>query len=79
VPTELERIQKAGKVVFAGRVMGNLNLSRGFGDHRYKDTPDLPAEEQAMTAYPDVFVESLEGVDFVLLGCDGIYDKFSNQ
>ena len=28
---------------------------------------------------PDTFVESLEGVEFMLLGCDGIYEKLSND
>ena len=41
-PIELERIYRAGKVVRKGRIMGNLNLSRALGDHRYKDTHNLP-------------------------------------
>lgn len=82
VPTdqvEFERIFKAGKMVFGGRIMGNINLSRAFGDHRYKDSEGLPQEQQAVSAEPDVFEEKLEGVDFLLLGCDGIYEKFSNE
>ena len=36
-PEELDRISNAGKIVFGSRIMGDLNNSRGFGDHRYKD------------------------------------------
>jgi serine/threonine protein phosphatase PrpC len=76
---ELKRIYAAGKSVWGGRIMGNLNLSRALGDHRYKDTDNLPQEEQAITANPDTYVECLEDVDFLLLGCDGIFEKFSND
>jgi len=35
-------------------VDGQLALSRAFGDYQYKDQADLPPEEQAVTAFPDV-------------------------
>ena len=59
--------------------MGVINLSRAFGDHQFKDSQDLPQEHQAISALPDIFAESLYGIDFLLLGCDGIYEKFSND
>lgn len=37
-----------------GRVNGGLNLSRAIGDHGYKMNKDLPAEEQMITALPDL-------------------------
>ena len=66
-------------MVFGGRIMGVINLSRAFGDHEFKDSDDLPQEQQAISALPETFVESLDGVDFLLLGCDGIYEKFYND
>ena len=35
IPAELKRIEKAGGWVSDGRVLGNLNLSRGLGDSEY--------------------------------------------
>ena len=59
--------------------MGDLSSSRGFGDHRYKDMIHLPQQDQALSAKPDVFSEPIQGLDFVLLGSDGIFEKFSND
>lgn len=78
LPTESQRISKAGGYVVEGRVMGNLNLSRSLGDLTYKDNRDLPPQEQMITAYPDVRKEDLtDDTDFVLLACDGIWDVLS--
>ena len=38
---ELKRIEKAGGWVSDGRILGNLNLSRGLGDSEYKVDPKL--------------------------------------
>ena len=51
---ELNRIKNAGGGVYAGRVDGNLNLSRCIGDLSFKQNKDLKPEEQKITAYPDV-------------------------
>jgi hypothetical protein len=40
--------------VFGKRLMGNLNFSRGFGEHRYKDAKNLPQAEQALSAKPEI-------------------------
>ena len=63
-----------------GRVKGNLNLSRGLGDLEYKQNTKLPPEEQMITANPDIVVEDLTpDCDFIVLGCDGIWDCLTNQ
>ncbi len=36
----------------AGRVNGNLNMSRSIGDLKYKQVPSLPPEFQIITAEP---------------------------
>ena len=58
---EKNRIIKANGWINEGRINGNLNLSRGFGDLEYKSNNLLPPQEQIITAYPDVIEESMEG------------------
>ena len=78
--SEKTRIYKAEGWVSDGRVKGNLNLTRGFGDLEYKQNKNLGPEEQMITANPDIEVEDLtKEVDFIIIGCDGIWDCLSNQ
>jgi serine/threonine protein phosphatase PrpC len=77
---EVKRIEKAGGWVSEGRVKGNLNLSRSLGDLEYKQNSKLSAEEQMITANPDVLVENLTNdCDFIIIGCDGVWDCKTNQ
>jgi len=78
--TEKTRIYKAEGWVSDGRVKGNLNLSRSLGDLEYKQSKKLSAAEQMITAYPDVVIESLTpDCDFIIIGCDGVWDCKTNQ
>ena len=80
IPAELKRIEKAGGWVSDGRVLGNLNLSRGLGDTEYKMDKKLKNDEQILSNKPDVKVENLTGdIDFIVLACDGIWDCRTNQ
>jgi serine/threonine protein phosphatase PrpC len=80
LPNELKRIEKAGGWVSDGRVLGNLNLSRGLGDSEYKLNENLKPEEQIISAFPDIKIENLNNdIDFIVLACDGIWDCKSNQ
>jgi len=82
---ETARITKAGGYVEdmpgGARVMGDLNLSRAIGDLRYKQKPEIPAAEQIVTAFPDVWTVPLkpDEDEFLVLGCDGIWETNSNQ
>ncbi|RCI01490.1 Protein phosphatase 2C 2 [Rhizopus stolonifer] len=79
-PKETERIQKAGGHVEFGRVNGNLALSRALGDFEFKNASNLPPEQQAVTADPDITVHTLtEKDEFMVLACDGIWDCLTNQ
>ena len=78
--TEKERIYKADGWITEGRVKGNLNLTRGLGDLEYKLNKKLKPEEQIITANPDIIVEDYsKGIDFIIVGCDGIWDCLTNQ
>lgn len=78
---ELARIRKAGgRVTLDGRVNGGLNLSRAIGDHGYKANKELPAEEQMISALPDLKRVTIEPNDeFMVLACDGIWNYMSNE
>ena len=47
--SEKNRIYKADGWISEGRVKGNLNLTRGFGDLEYKQNKNLKPEEQMIT------------------------------
>lgn len=77
---EKNRIYKADGFVSDGRVKGNLNLSRSLGDLEYKQNTKLSAEDQMITANPDIVCEALTpDVDFIILACDGVWDCLTNQ
>lgn len=80
---EKTRIKKAGGYVSCpeGRVNGGLNLSRGLGDHSYKQNKDLSDREQMITALPDVKTLRIspEEDEFMILACDGIWNSMSSQ
>ncbi len=59
---------------------GSLNLSRALGDMDFKQSKDLPAAEQMITAMPDVRTLQLHpGDEFLILACDGIWEMLTNQ
>ena len=77
---EKTRIVKAGGSVTNGRVESNLNLSRALGDLKYKKNKKLKPEEQIISSYPDVVKQPIsDKFDFIVIGCDGIYDSKSSQ
>lgn len=91
VKAERERIEKAGgKVVNHGlcsrvappglpQKMG-INMSRALGDFIYKGRADLPETQQQLVALPDVRTHELTAEDdFLLLACDGVFEKFSRE
>lgn len=58
---------------------GRLSVSRAFGDieakrRKYGGNPGV------LTTNPDIVCCKVEELyDFVLLGCDGIFDKLTNE
>ena len=77
---EIKRIENAGSVIVEGRVDGNLNLTRALGDLKYKTKEGLKAEEMPITANPDTFAYDLTSdCDFIIMGCDGVWETKSND
>lgn len=77
---ESRRIQAAGGWVEFNRVNGNLALSRALGDFVFKKNDKKRAEEQIVTAFPDVEVRDITtDWEFVVMACDGIWDVMSNE
>lgn len=57
-----------------------LATSRAFGDFEYKTNKDLPADQQAVVAVPDVIVRPRSNDDlYLIVACDGIWDVMSPQ
>jgi len=76
---EKERILDGGGFVENNRVNGNLALSRAIGDFSFKKNVDKGAQDQIVTAYPDVIVKEMTpDHEFILLASDGIWDCMSN-
>ena len=77
---EKDRIYKADGWITDGRVKGNLNLTRGLGDLDYKQNKNLKPEVQIITSNPDILIDDFSNdVDFIIIGCDGIWDCLTNQ
>jgi hypothetical protein len=58
--------------VRSNRVNGDLAVSRALGDFSYKARADLPAEEQQVSAEPDIEVQMIDKTEeFLVLACDG--------
>lgn len=77
---EIKRIHAAGSTIVDGRVDGNLNLTRAIGDLKYKQKTHLKQEEHPITANPDTYEYDLdEDADFIIMGCDGVWEQKSNE
>ena len=77
---EKKRILEAGGFVTDGRVNANLNLSRALGDLEYKQNTKKKPEEQLIIALPDCKRKELTKDDeFLLMGCDGIWEMLPGQ
>lgn len=78
--SEKTRITKAGGTVEEGRVDGNLNLSRALGDLHYKRNKSLKPEEQMISAEPEIKTFKIDkSFDFIVIGCDGVYESMTSQ
>ncbi|CAG9310246.1 unnamed protein product [Blepharisma stoltei] len=84
LPDESKRIEENGGNVIFGRVQGKLAVSRAFGDFEFKENQCLEDEEligELVIAEPEIeIVEINKEIDeFIVLGCDGLFEAFSND
>ena len=57
-----------------------MNLSRAIGDLEYKRNPTLKPSEQLISCMPDVIVHEIkEGDQFLVMGCDGIWEMINGD
>ncbi|XP_024878511.1 probable protein phosphatase 2C T23F11.1 [Temnothorax curvispinosus] len=77
---ERKRIEAAGGFVEYKRVNGNLALSRALGDFIFKRNDHKSAQEQIVTAFPEVQQFTVdEDWEFIVLACDGIWDVMTSE
>ncbi|AYV86662.1 MAG: phosphatase 2C [Sylvanvirus sp.] len=76
---ETTRIQEAGGLVVCGRVNGQLAVSRAIGDFNYKMQRLIPEAEQWVVSTPDIYTWSIPDESRLLVCCDGIFEKLSNE
>lgn len=69
-----------GEIKLPWRVMpGRLSVSRTFGDiaAKYKELEGIPG---VVSAEPDIYeIELSDDLDFVILACDGVFDRLEND
>lgn len=80
---EQSRIKAAGGCVRGDRpprIDGDLAVSRGLGDFKYKADRRLPPSAQKVTCEPDVYeVSGLQSGALVILACDGLWDVMTTE
>lgn len=54
-------------------------MSRSIGDYDYKNDKSLSIQDQLVIPIPDIIAIKNEGIDFIIMGCDGIWEKKSNM
>jgi serine/threonine protein phosphatase PrpC len=84
---EQKRIEGAGSFVgWGGRVNGTLAVSRAFGDFGFKSfragetASSAEIDAMAVTPAPEVAHLALDGSeDYLLLACDGVFERLTNE
>ncbi len=80
IESEKERVLKSGATIVGYRINGMLNLTRAIGDLRFKSNQQLKRHEQSVISLPEITkIEDTEGIDFIIMGCDGVWDCVKRQ
>ncbi|XP_048425200.1 probable protein phosphatase 2C 27 [Pyrus x bretschneideri] len=78
--SERVRIEKLGGVVFDGHLNGQLSVARALGDWHVKDMKGSKGSLCPLSAEPELEEIILSEEDeFLILGCDGLWDVMSSQ
>lgn len=74
---EMTRIEACGGSVFDGYLNGQINVSRALGDWHMEG---LKGAGGPLTAEPELMTTELTQEDeFLIIGCDGLWDVFRSQ
>jgi serine/threonine protein phosphatase PrpC len=80
IESEKERVLKSGAKIVGYRINGMLNLTRAIGDLKFKANFSLKRHEQSVIALPEITkIEDTDGIDFIIMGCDGVWDCVKRQ
>ncbi|KAF8070151.1 protein serine/threonine phosphatase 2C [Lyophyllum atratum] len=75
--TEIDRVRKADGIIFRGRVLGYLNVTRSLGNHEAHDGFSLK-KYVVGTPYTSR-TELTAKEEFFILACDGLWDVVTDQ
>jgi serine/threonine protein phosphatase PrpC len=71
------RVEEAGGYVKGNRVQGKLTVTRSFGDMKFKNADQLC--DGVVTSQPDIVeIDITTHIQYVLLACDGLWEKVSS-
>ena len=80
IESEKERVIKSGAKIVGYRINGMLNLTRAIGDLKFKTNNNLKRHEQSVISLPEITkIEDTDGIDFIIMGCDGVWDCVKRQ
>ena len=80
IESEKERVIKSGAEIVGYRINGMLNLIREIGDLKFKSNYNLKRHEQSVISLPEITkIEETDGIDFIIMGCDGVWDCVKRQ
>uniref|UniRef100_A0A6N2K901 protein-serine/threonine phosphatase n=1 Tax=Salix viminalis TaxID=40686 RepID=A0A6N2K901_SALVM len=75
--SERLRIEKLGGVIYDGYLNGQLSVARALGDWHMKGPKGSPCP---LSAEPELQATNLtEDDEFLIMGCDGLWDVMSSQ
>lgn len=77
---EMKRIEASGGYVYDGYLNGQLNVARALGDWHMEGLKGRHGGVGPLSAEPEVMCTKLtEEDEFLVIGCDGIWDVFRSQ
>ncbi|XP_021860159.1 probable protein phosphatase 2C 27 isoform X1 [Spinacia oleracea] len=77
---ELARVESLGGYVEYGYLNGQLGVTRALGDWHLEGMKHIDKKGGPLSAEPELKLVTLTKEDeFLIIGCDGIWDVFSNQ
>ena len=77
---ERKRIEASGGYVYDGYLNGLLNVARALGDWHMEGLKVSDSDGGPLSAEPELVTRQLtEEDEFIIIGCDGIWDVFRSQ